>query len=156
MDPILYFVQWVHVVAAIVWVGGSISTNFAVVPLLSGLPPEQARVVGPRLVRAYERLVIPAALVAGVSGLLRGTVFGPVRSLEVALGTAYGLTFLASVVVMVIVLATGATVAAPAIRTFVAGQGEPEGLPRFRRAVRIELSGLLLLVSLMILMRFGL
>ena len=58
------------------------------------LPLEQQRSVSKPLTRFSIRVLTPSAILVIVLGLIRGIVFGPVRSLDFVLGTAYGITFL--------------------------------------------------------------
>jgi hypothetical protein len=51
---------------------------------------QQQRSVSKPLSTFSERVIIPAAILVIVLGLLRGIVFGPVRSLSFVFGTAYG------------------------------------------------------------------
>ncbi len=102
-------------------------------------------------------------------GLLRGIVFGPVRSLDFVFGTAYGITFL---IALLAALATFAwsqlvlTRAARRLDTFPLAEVMKSGgtatlafaaqMQRVKRFALLELFGFFVIFTCMILMRFGL
>ena len=92
----IYAIQWLHVLCGTFWLGGALYGNFVVIPAIGTLPVEVQRKVAKPLGAMGNKVMVPAALLVMIFGLLRGTVFGPVRSLDFLLGTAYGLTFLIS------------------------------------------------------------
>jgi putative copper export protein len=91
-------VYGVHVLGAIAWMGAFIAFRLFVAPALRVVPPD-ARVEMDAVVgRRAKRIFPPMILGMGIAGILLGTVFGPIRSLEELLGTPYGLTWLAAIV----------------------------------------------------------
>lgn len=102
----LVVLRWIHVLAMTFWFGSAI---FATV--VGGLPVVQAALEGnEKTNRIVPRLfvVFPIAILIGVvSGVLLGTVFGPIKSLDVLLGTAYGRTFFAALLFGLVALVSG-------------------------------------------------
>src|SRR5690348_5691233 len=90
----LLLVQWLHVIAGLVWVGGLVVAGYLLPRDMLDKPAPAARAVYDPFSRAVRPLMIGAGIVLLLAGILRGTVFGPVRSLGIAFGTAYGLTWL--------------------------------------------------------------
>jgi hypothetical protein len=90
-------VYGVHVLGAIAWMGAFVTFRLFVVPALR-VAPEDARAEMDAVVgRRAKRIFPPIIAGMGVAGILLGTAFGPIRSLEALLGTPYGLTWLAAV-----------------------------------------------------------
>jgi hypothetical protein len=99
---------------------------------------------------------------------MRGTVFGPIKSLEV-LGTTYGITWLVALVAAIATLYWGLRVLTPAIDKLNAipdsetTQADGTMSPRLaaiiddiQRKGVLELIGFFVIFTCMILMRFGL
>jgi copper resistance protein D len=169
MDIFQLIVQWVHVLAGILWLGGFAAINFLVFPSMMALPPEQqrryGRAISPRLSRYF-------SIVAGtvmLFGLIRGTLLGPIKGLDILFGTAYGLTWIAALILTIGLAVIGARVVGPtaermynddSLWEFGPGQPPPAGLTAHVQLLRtvgmIELAGFLVVFTLMILMRFGL
>lgn len=89
--------------------------NFVVLPAVFTQPREVQRALARLVILGPERLMIGAALAAAILGIVRGTVYGPVRSVE-ALGTRYGIVWAAAILVTVAVFIVGARVTSPAAR----------------------------------------
>ena len=90
----LIIIQWLHVFLGIFWFGSTLYLDFVVIPAVMTLSLEQQRTVSKPITRFSERVIIPAGILVILLGLLRGSVFGPVRSLDFVFGTTYGITFL--------------------------------------------------------------
>jgi uncharacterized membrane protein len=115
MDVLAGLVRALHILGAIVWFGGALAMNLVVVPGIFSQPLEARRAVGRALTLGFERLAIPAAVVTAVTGFLLGSVYGPLHQ-PADLSTSFGLVWLASIVIVVAVLGTGALVSSPALR----------------------------------------
>lgn len=162
-------VHWLHVVAAVLWVGATVALSVLVMPVAASLPPEQhrrfGRALAPRLTRFF-------AIVAGLVmllGLIRGTVLGPIQSVGVLFGTAYGWTWLAALVITAGLMFIGARFVGPTTERMYAddslwsaapGQRPSAGLDAHLQLLRtlglIEMAGFGVVIVLMVLMRFGL
>ncbi|HEU4571809.1 MAG TPA: hypothetical protein VFR93_03915 [Candidatus Limnocylindrales bacterium] len=167
MDWTLFGAQWLHVILGIFWFGGTLYADIVMVPALSTLPLRQQRDFG-AAIGARGNLIIPAvALGAILMGVLRGTVWGQVRSLD-ALTTTYGLTWLVGLVAAAATFAWGYRVIKPALERLatisdadaLSADGAPSPtlvrlLDTAKRVTLLELVGFLVVFTCMILMRFG-
>jgi putative copper export protein len=162
-------VHWVHVLSAILWVGGFAVINFMVFPSIPVLPPEQQRRFGRALAPRLKTFFSVVSGVVMLFGLIRGTLLGPIKGLDILFGSAYGLTFLAALILTIGLGVIGARVVGPtaermygddSLWDFGPGQPPSAGLLAHVQLLRtvsyIEVLGFLLVFTMMILMRFGL
>ncbi len=165
----LIVIQWLHVFLGIFWFGSTLYLDFVVIPAVMTLPLEQQRSVSKPLTMFSERVIIPAAILVILLGLVRGTIFGPVRSLDFLFGTAYGITFLMALLAALATFAWGQLVLTRAARrldTFpLAEVMQTDGkvalafvaqVQRVKLLALLELLGFFVIFTCMILMRFGL
>ncbi len=144
MTTLTLIVQWCHIVAALLWAGGAATLDFVVTPILDRLPDEQARPVGSRLVGRATVFFSVTAGAAITFGVLRGTVFGPIRSVE-ALGSPYGVTWCAALVLAVALAFVGTFGVGRAAEDFYAGpsrrgaSGRPSSMDRSVAQRRLRL-----------------
>jgi uncharacterized membrane protein len=169
VDWLQFTVQWLHVLSAITWFGGNLYQNLVAIPAILKLPAGERQIeAAGHLTRLSERVIGPAAYATIVLGIIRGTVFGPIRSVD-ALTTTYGLTWLLALVIAVSMVVYVRVLLAPRGAALIAdaagATGGPGGGPTsaFTAEVRrvttlgmIELGGFLIVFTCMILMRFGL
>lgn len=114
-----------------------------------------------------ERLMVGAALTTLVLGVVRGTVYGPVHSVD-ALGTRYGIVWMGALVIRLAVFVTGGRLTSPAARSLLddddvwetAEDGSPSAelaarITRVRRGFRLELVGIVVVLALMPVLRFS-
>jgi len=164
VDWLVFGVQWLHVLLAILWFGNSLSLAAVVIPAISRLPLVRQQEIGAQLgergVRVFD-FVGPAVIVLG---FLRGTVFGSIRDANALFGTTYGLTFLVALIVATATFLWGRYVIVPATRVLATAPVNPDGTPtaeldaalaRAKRVTVLELIGFLVVFTCMILMRFG-
>ena len=78
-------------------VGGHISRVVLVEPAVRTLPESAQQQFNRYMERWATRIFVPVIIGVGVTGILRGTVFGPIKSFEALFGTPYGLTFLVAI-----------------------------------------------------------
>jgi hypothetical protein len=98
----MLIVQWLHVLLAIYWFGGTLYLNTIVIPTLIKLPVGQQRpVTGGISAKANKIFPIVQTLVI-VFGVLRGTVFGPINKASDLFETAYGIRFTLSLVLTIV------------------------------------------------------
>ena len=97
MNWLTVIVHWLHVLFAVTWFGGHIARVLLVEPAVRTLPPESQAAFNRYVEKYATRLYVPVIIGVGITGILRGTLFGPVKSLDALLGTPYGLTFLAAI-----------------------------------------------------------
>jgi copper resistance protein D len=97
---------WIHVACMSFWMG---SMFFASV--FGGQARVQAALEAHDATRLMVRrlyVIFPVAILAGViTGILLGTIFGPIKSFGLLVGTAFGLTMSAAFLLVVIALAFG-------------------------------------------------
>ena len=165
MDWFTIVVQWAHVLLGILWFGNALALDVIVIPALNRLPIVTQREIGSQIgARATPifKVVVPLIIVLGI---VRGTVLGPIRTVEAVFGTAYGVTWLAALLLTIGVYVWGLRVLEPALHRMAAAPVAADGSPttelaaatdRVKRLVGVELLGFLAIFTCMILMRFGL
>jgi uncharacterized membrane protein len=164
MDWVVLTVQWLHVLLGILWFGNALVLDAIVIPAINRLPivaqREVASLIGSRATPIFQ-VVVPAIIALGI---IRGTVLGPIKSIE-ALGSAYGLTWLTALSVAILTYLFGLFVLTPALRRLDVAAVNLDGSPtpalvastnRVKRLVTLELIGFVVIFTCMILMRFGL
>jgi uncharacterized membrane protein len=164
MDWVVFGVQWLHVLLGMFWFGNALVLDVIVIPAINRLPiirqREIASLIGARATPIF--VVVPILIVA--LGVVRGTWLGPIRTVDVLFGTAYGITWLVALVVTVLVYLWGLFVILPALRAMdampVAADGGPTpeleaATNRVKAVVSLELIGFFVIFTCMILMRFG-
>ena len=165
MDWLVFAVQWLHVLFAILWFGNSLSLATITIPAISRLPLVRQQEIGAELGERGTRVIDIVAPAVIVLGVLRGTLFGPIRDANALFGTAYGLTFLVALIVALATFVWGRFVIVPATRALAAAPVNPDGTPtaeldaalaRAKRVTVLELIGFIVVFTCMILMRFGL
>ncbi len=155
MDWAAVVVQWLHIFFAVFWFGGALFGTFVLGPHLISMPPDRMREFLVPFSKLADRIIVPVALIAITLGVLRGTVFGPVRSFEALFGTAYGLTWLTALVAAVLTFAWGARNTRAALRDLDAAVDITKATRKALRNVGIEMLGFAVILSAMMLMRFG-
>ena len=169
MDIFQIVVQWIHVLSGVMWFGGAVAINMLVFPTVTVLPPEQQRRFGRALSPKLSRFFSIVAGIVMLFGIIRGTLLGPIKGLDILFGTAYGLTWLAALILTIGLAIIAARVVGPtaermygddSLWDFGPGQPPPAGLLAHVHLMRtvgmIEMVGFLVVFTLMILMRFGL
>jgi uncharacterized membrane protein len=167
LDWLQFGAQWLHVILGITWFGSVITANFILIPALNRLPLERQREIAVAYGEVAERVIGVVAPTVILLGILRGTVFGQVRSLD-SLTTGYGLTWLLGLVAATATFAWGKLVLEPAIGRMNAipaaeallpdGQMSPAmaaAVGSLKQLGVLELLGFLVIFTCMILMRFG-
>ena len=165
MDWVLFTVQWLHVLLGILWLGNALVLDVIVIPAINRLPivaqREVSSYIGSRATPIFH-VVVPLIIVLGI---IRGTLLGPIKSVDLLFGSAYGLTWLTALIVTVLVYLYGLFVIIPALRRMDVAPVNSDGSPtpalvaatnQVKRLVSLELVGFLVIFTCMILMRFGL
>jgi uncharacterized membrane protein len=165
MDWVTFSVQWLHVLLGIVWFGYSLALAIFFIPAISRLSIPTQRQIGAALGERAKPIIDVVAPAILVLGIIRGTVLGPIRSVEDAVTTAYGITWLVAIVMIVAVFFWGRIVIIGAVNRLAAtpltadGGATPElesALARAKLVTVLELVGFFIIFTCMILMRFGL
>src|SRR4249920_525335 len=88
MDWTVVTVQWLHVLLGILWFGTVLSLDVIVIPAIGRLPivaqREISSAVGARATPIF-RVAVPAIIALGI---IRGTVMGPLKTLDDVFGSA--------------------------------------------------------------------
>lgn len=150
-------VQWLHVLGGIFWFGGVLFSSVILAPAMMSLPPQTAAAV----FEIFARRAWVGETVGGVTillGIVRGTVLGPIKSLDFLLGTPYGITWGIALLLGLGILALGHLVIKPSSDRMKVAIAAGD-----RAAMRVQLAPVLATVAgffgiftCMILMRFGL
>jgi uncharacterized membrane protein len=172
MDWVQFAVQWLHVIFAVFWFGGTMYFDFVVLPTLRQVPPLTGREVGRALAKRIPLFMRTAGIVVIVLGLLRGTVWGPLPPGEpsVSFGSDYGITWSISILLAVAIFAVGDGMIGRSARrlyeddalwSFATAGGPPSAgflalSSRMRTFSLVQLALFLAVFTCMILMRFGL
>ena len=165
MDWVVVAVQWLHVLLGILWFGNALVLDVIVIPAINRLPivtqRDVASLIGARATPIFH-VVVPLVIALG---FIRGTVLGPIKNVDILLGTAYGLTWLVALVVAIATYLWGLFAIIPALRVMDLAPVNSDGTPtpelaaatnRVKLLVSLELLGFLVIFTCMILMRFGL
>jgi putative copper export protein len=120
------------------------------------MPEQQGRITNARLGAIGKRVFPVVAILIILLGIMRGTVFGPINSLEDLFGTAYGWTWLVALIATFGLLFTGARYIGPLFEGMDTTDDYPAAVARLRRISAIDLGIFFVVFTCMILMRFGL
>jgi putative copper export protein len=97
---------WIHIVCMTFWMGSMIFAT-----ILGGQRRVQTALESNELTRpvvARLNTIFPVAILNGViTGILLGTVFGPIKSIGLLVGTPFGLTMTAAFLLVVFALVFG-------------------------------------------------
>jgi hypothetical protein len=163
-----FAVQWLHVGLGVLWFGTVLYNATILIPAISTLPLGEQRRFGSAIGAQAFKVIRPVAIAVIILGVLRGTVFGPITSLE-DLATAYGITWLVALAFAVVAYFWAELVIGPSLERMNAiPEAEalgPDGSPSpalvsaiadIKRKTVLELGFFLVIFTCMILMRFGL
>ena len=157
MDWLTAITHWLHVLFAIFWFGSTLFTDFVLMPAVMQMSPGAQRELGQRIGPIAERAETAAGVATIVLGVILGTIAGPVQSVTFLLGTAYGLTWLVSLVLALAVFVFGARMLTPAVAG-VARAATPDeqaaAVARVRLYSLLQLAGFILIFTAMVLMHF--
>ncbi len=151
---LLIALQWLHILAGIFWFGSAMTVHLVAFPSFHRFEPQTRRTVIEAFAARYGRLVGVVAGVTILLGILRGIAGGVLGGL----GSPYGLTWLAAIVLAVAIAAFEGARLSPAVGRLIATR-EPAQIEMLDQLIAgygwLELAGFLVLFSLMIAMRFG-
>ena len=165
MDWIVFGAQWLHILLGILWFGNSLVLVAIILPAVNRLPILAQREIGAYIGEQAERVFNVVGPSVIVLGFIRGTLLGPIKSLDVLLGTAYGVTWLVALVVAILTFLWGRVVITGGVRAMNLAPVNADGTPtpelevatnRVKLLASLELIGFVVIFTCMILMRFGL
>ncbi len=153
MLVLLIAVQWFHVLGGIFWFGSTLTNNVVVLPAIKAQAPESQKAWWRSYSSRYGQIIAAAAGATILLGIIRGLV-GGVWSV---LGSAYGITWIASLLLGIGLAFVGARLTGPTAGRLASAEqaNYTANFTRLTRLGRIELGLFLVLFSLMIAMRFG-
>ena len=152
--PALIVLQWLHVFTAIFWFGSVLFLDFIVIPTVQSLEPTTRGAVMAPLGARIEKLLTPLGIAVVSLGFLRGLLGGAFGGL----GLAYEITFIASLVLGIVIVVYGLRLLRPlaqAIGATPPGPGQDTMIARLKTLTIAELGMFMVIISLMIAMRFG-
>ena len=150
-------VQWLHILSGVIWFGGYILIDFALWPALLRRPTTEARATLAALEKYIGPLMAASGSLVVLLGIVRGTVLGPIKSLDALLGTAYGLTWLTALVIALFLTIWGARWHDRVVGPIWEGdQARPGVAARLRMATIIEMTCFGAILACMVLLGAGL
>lgn len=158
MTWVLIVVHWLHVLGGIFWFGGVLFSGVIVAPALMSLQPQIAAGVFATTARRATAVSEVVGSITILLGIVRGTVLGPVKSLDFLFGTAYGITWGVALLLGFGILAVGHFVMGPSTEPMAAAIAAGDRAEMRRRSVPVVVNVIAFfgLFTCMILMRFGL
>ena len=165
---VTYSIQWIHELLGIFWFGGVLYLNFVVIPAITRQPLEQQRQISGTLGKLSDRLFKPVSVLVIVFGILRGTLWGPIKSWDFLFGSSYGWTFIVALLTTVALILWGTFVTGRAalrlndypVAEIAKGDGPVVAayaaqLQRVKLFALLELLGFVVVFSCMGLLAFG-
>lgn len=162
MEAQQLLLRFLHNAGGAAWFGASVFANVVLLPFVMRQPVDRQRDLVGGLLRAPERFIIAAALIAAVTGLARGVWSGRIDSVA-DLTTAWGATWLAAIAVTLFVFAVGGRLTSPAMSALIrddelwavgsatpAEEARAGTFGRLRVGFRLELVGLSVILALMV------
>jgi len=151
-----FLLQFLHIFFAAILMGTTLYLEFVLLPVILKRPADESKAF-------FEAMQKPLSVMMGVSsgitlltGLLWGTLFGSIHSLS-DLSTPYGLTYLTALAVILTMMVKGPRIGPHLLKN--AWQGTkfaPNAAKIVRDAHRLPFAAVFILLTCMILMRFGL
>src|SRR5699024_4507348 len=97
----------IHILLAIVWVGGVLFIGWGVYPASRKLAPQQQRIFLKSLMEWTHRLLTLAGIGVITTGILLGTAAGPLQSFHDIWHTTYGNIWVSALIISLLTLAWG-------------------------------------------------
>ena len=152
----LLLVQFLHVLFGSILLGGTVFLYFVLWPAILRRPPADAKAFYEGGLKPIRILMASAGGMTFLLGIVRGTVFGPIHSLE-SFETPYGLTFLVALILTLTMLIHGPKIGPLLLRKVWDGKKfAPDAQKTVTQANLIPLVSVVLILVCMVLMHFGL
>jgi uncharacterized membrane protein len=150
-------VQWLHIVAGLVWIGANIYQDYVIWPALLTRPAAEARATFNSSVKYAAPLMMGSGMTVMLLGIVRGTLLGPIKSFGYLLTAPYGITWLVALVVMIFLIAWGGRFRA-GIESGVwnGNHFSPTAMQYIRSHTLVSNICFAIILGCMVLMRFGL
>ncbi len=152
----LLLVQFLHVLFGSILLGGTVLLYFVLWPAILRRPPAEARAFYEGGLKPIRVLMASSGGMTFLLGIVRGTVFGPIHSLE-SLETPYGLTFLVALVLTLTMLIHGPKIGPLLLRKVWDGDRYSTDAQKIVQRINlIPMVSVVLILACMALMHFGL
>ena len=151
---VLAVLLYLHILGAIFWFGSGLMLQLVFIPALKNLPYEAQHPWLQALSANYSRIIGPVGGITVLLGILRGVFAGVLGSLT----TPYGITFVAAFVLAIPVIIVGARFIGPTANKLAAAASREEVVRLsgvISRYGRLEASGMLVMLGLMVAMHTG-
>ena len=157
MSVLVIVVQWLHVILGLFWFGSNLYVDAILIPTLNNLPLKEQQKIGGLNGPRTSQVLVPVGLTVVALGILRGTVFGRLRSLDAVFGTTYGLTWLMALLLSIGFIFWGLLVLKPraeALNTAESPEAYGAIISQLKVLTLVEIAGFVAIFTCMILMRF--
>jgi len=155
--PFLLMIQWLHILAGIIWFGGYLFLDLVLWPTLLRLPVTQAKMTSDMIGRFAGPAMATSGTLVVLLGIIRGTLLGPITSFSFLFTSAYGMTWLVALAVSVLLSIWGAGWHDRVIGPIWEGDSlSPGVVGRLRLSTIFELTCFGLVLTCMVLMGVGL
>ena len=151
---LLIALQWLHVLGGIAWFGSAMLTDLVLFPMLTSMSAQTRAEWLKAFARRYGGLIGAVGGLTILLGIVRGIAGGVFSEIT----SAYGLTWIAAIVVGFGVAAIGGGVIGRSAQRIAAAPDDATiapALARIRSFTPVEIGGFLVLFTMMIAMRFG-
>jgi copper resistance protein D len=101
-------VQWLHVLLAVLWFGGTMFMALVVAPTLTTASAQAQEEIGAQIAQRMKKLFAPVGGLTILFGILNATFFGPIQSWDALWGSSYGVTVVVAVVLGIVLVVFGA------------------------------------------------
>jgi uncharacterized membrane protein len=153
---LIIILQWLHILGGIAWFGSYIFLDFVMWPAIWRLPASQSRILKEATFARATPLYGVIGPVVVLLGIVRGTVFGPVRSLDFLVGPAYGITWLVALMLGISLMLWGALWHSHGVGPVWEGDKvSPRAVRRIKSGFVFEMLTFGCVICCMVLMHFG-
>ncbi|HVZ80011.1 MAG TPA: hypothetical protein VHE12_04330 [bacterium] len=148
--------QFLHLLFAGVLIGSTVFMNFVLWPVLLKRPSAESRAFFDASFKPVSVLMGASGGLTFLTGLLRGTVFGQIKTMA-DLSTAYGITFLVAAVLTLFMMIHGPRTGNMLLKAVWDGKKyRQDAAPKAIGIVRFSLVMILAIFFCMVLLHFGL
>ena len=155
----LFAVTWLHVLLGILWFGSTLYINLILIPAVLPLPRAKQQEIAAQVSPLTTRVLRPTAILVILLGVVRGTFFGPLHSVQDVVSTTYGVTWLLALAGTLVLYALIELLFDPAITRLNTSTSDAEyaaTLGRVKIYAVVELLGFFAIFTAMIFLRYGL
>jgi len=152
----LIILQYIHILFAATLLGSALFMNLVLWPSLLRRPATEAKGFFETSLKTTSVLMGVSGGITFLSGVLRGTVFGTIHSVDELL-TPYGITFSIALVITLVMMIHGPRIGPHLLKEVWKGKEfSPNARATVQSAMRISWISVLIILGCMVLMHFGL